>query len=327
MSARFASILGVAGTLALSTHAFAFCRATTCDPSKDSCERDSGSCLTTGKPLTWTSSCLQVYMQADGLPSQGISFAAAKQSLTRAFDAWLSVDCSGAPPLLEVQVMGPITCGASEYNPTQKNANIVVFRSDEWPYIGGEDALGFTHLSFNADTGELWDADIEINAVGQAYSIGDPVMGADLDSVLTHEAGHLLGLAHTLDKNATMFASYTPGTSTLRTLDSDDMKAVCAAYPTDRVPSRTSCAPRHGFSDACSADQPPNSATNEGTDQEATGNGDVSTSSKGCAFVAAPSRFDWFARIAALGGAFGLCVRRRRARHQFVSCERGVRQR
>jgi hypothetical protein len=327
MNARFCSLLVTAGALALSTHAFAFCRATTCNPSMELCERDRNLCLTTGKPLYWASSCTQVYMQADGLPSQGISFDAAQQSLTRAFAAWLSVDCAGAPPLLDVQVPGPITCGASEYNPTQKNANLVVFRSDEWPYIGGEDALGFTHLTFNSDTGELWDADIEINAVQAKYSIGDPVQGADLDSVLTHEVGHLLGLAHTLDEDATMFASYTEGTNTLRSLAADDKKAMCAAYPPDRTPSRSSCSPRHGFSDACSTDQPANSATNEGTDQEATSNDEVSASSKGCAFVTAPPDLDWCAQMAALAGAFGLCVLRRRARHQFVSCGRSVRQR
>jgi hypothetical protein len=238
MKARLLSALLGAATLALASHGSAFCRATTCDPSKAACERDSSSCLVTGTPLFWASSCFQVYVQADGAPKQGISFATAKESVSRAFTAWLSADCGGAAPLIDVQVLGPITCDTAEYNKTQKNANIVLFREDEWPYVGAEDALGFTHLTFNADTGELWDADLEINAVSYRFSVGDPVTDNDLDSMLTHEAGHMLGLAHTLVTDATMFGKYTAGTESQRTLADDDVQAVCATYPANRSPSR-----------------------------------------------------------------------------------------
>ena len=114
-----------------------------------------------------------------------------------------------------------------EYNSTQNNANILAVRDDEWPYVGAEDALAFTHLHFDTDTGELYDADIEVNSVIQRYSVSEPVNGADLDSVLTHEVGHLLGLSHTLVTDATMYASYTEGTDSLRTLTDDDVHGVC----------------------------------------------------------------------------------------------------
>lgn len=329
MSVRALSTLLASGVLLLAAHSSAYCQATSCDPSKALCARDAQSCLTTGLPLAWSSSCLQVYVQADGSPAQGISFDAAKASVTRAFDTWLAADCGKAAPSLSVQVLGPIACDASEYNPTQKNANIVVFRDKEWPYIGGEDALGFTHLRFDPKTGELWDADIEINAVAEPYSIGEPVTGADLDSVLTHEAGHLLGLAHTLAKDATMFSSYTPGTDTLKTLAADDVRAVCAVYSPERVPSRTSCAPRHGFSAACGADQPENSATNEGTDQEVTpADGNGSPASKGCAMGFPQSQFPCWPSALLGAAAVGLILSRRRARrHQLVSCAGSARPR
>jgi hypothetical protein len=270
-----------------------------------------------------------VYVQADGSRAQGISFATTKASVTRAFDAWLSADCGGASPSIEVQVMGPISCATSEYNSTQKNANIVMFRDEQWPYPGSEDALAFTHLQFDADTGELFDADLEINSFEYEFSSGDPVAMNDLDSILTHEAGHMLGLAHTLVNDATMFAQYEPGTSTLRTLAADDAQGACASYAPDRVPSRTSCAPRHGFSGVCGVEQPENSGTNEGTDLEnaASGVGDVPTS-KGCSFAGAEnSRGGLVLPFAALG-FLGLCWRRRRSScHQFVPCERGKRQR
>jgi hypothetical protein len=326
MRAALASALAITATFFISSHAWAFCRATTCDPSKAQCLRDNEQCLTTGEPLFWASSCVQVYVQADGSPRQGISFDMAKQSVSRAFGAWLSADCGRAAPLLDVQVLGPITCGTAEYNPTQRNANIVVFRNDEWPYIGAEDALGLTTVHFDSDTGELWDADIELNAIAGQFSVGDPVTGDDLDSILTHEAGHLLGLAHTLAQDATMFASYTAGTDTLRTLASDDVSAVCDVYAPDRVPSRTSCSPRHGFSDACGADQPANSGTNAGTDQEVAANSGGIDMSKGCVFAPTFATPSWPSSIAMFASALCLLRRRRgQPRLPSVSCERVAR--
>jgi len=312
MKAQLLSTLLGAATLAVASHSLAFCRATTCDPSKAACARNSDSCLTTGIPLFWSSSCLQVYVQANGSPKQGISFATAQESVSRAFTTWLSAACGGASPLLDVQVLGPITCNTAEFNKTQKNANIVLFREDEWPYVGAEDALGFTHLTFNADTGELWDADLEINAVAYRFSVGDPVTDNDLDSMLTHEAGHMLGLAHTRVLDATMFATYAVGTDSQRTLADDDVRAVCASYPADRTPSRTSCSPRYGFSDACGAEQSANSATDEGTDQEKTPSGETP---RGCSFKGGTSSAGSGGSIVVAACAVSVCFVRRRRFH------------
>jgi len=298
-------------TLAVSSPSWAFCRATSCDSSKNNCARDAQGCLTEGIPLYWASSCVEVYVQASGSVAQGIGFATFKESVSRAFGAWLSADCGGAPPLIDVQVMGPISCDVAEYNQTKKNANIVMFRDDRWPYMGAEDVLAFTHLRFNADTGELWDSDLEINSFEFQFSVGDPVTNTDLDSMLTHEAGHMLGLAHTLVTDATMYAHYKPGSDTLRTLADDDTSGMCAVYAPDRVPSRTSCSPRHGFSDRCAAAQPENSATNEGTDNEAeSSKGDPA--SKGCALTVARSVGGYPVAVISALALLGIFVRRPR---------------
>ncbi len=246
-------------TLLAARGAHAFCQATTCDPTKisDMCEFDAQNCLTVGLPLVWQSNCVTVSVQADGAPKQNIDYETALGSVTRAFAAWTGASCDGGPPAMTVQVSGPITCDASEYNPDKGNANIVVFRQDSWPYVGGQDALGLTSVHFEAATGTIWDSDIEVNAVDATLSVGDPVPAnaVDLDSLLTHEAGHLLGLAHTTDKSATMFPGYTEGTSTLRHLAQDDIKGICTLYPPGRQASSTSCEPRHGYSDLCGAQQ------------------------------------------------------------------------
>jgi len=249
---------GAALTFALCSarDARAFCRATTCDSNDTDCELDAEQCQTVGAPLAWTSGCVTVHVQADGSAAQGVDYVAAAASVTRAFASWTDAPCTDGKPSISVRVKGPISCDASEYNVDRGNANIVVFR-ETWPYVGGEDALGMTRVRFNPTTGEIYDADIELNAAMEALSVGAAQPGhVDLDSLLTHEAGHLLGLSHTVDEAATMYPGYELGSTALRSLASDDITGLCRIYPPNRNPSSASCEPRHGFSDACGADQP-----------------------------------------------------------------------
>jgi hypothetical protein len=209
--------------------------------------------------LSWRSSCVTVGVQQMGSPRNGLTFDDVAPLVEQAFGAWLQADCGDGHPSIDVQMLGPIECGVSEYNSKVGNANIVLFREDEWPYVGAANAIGLTTTRFDKDTGALWDADIELNGVGANLSIGDPIVGDDLLSVLTHEAGHFLGLSHSPDPTATMKALYDPSIdgASFRTLAEDDVAGICAVYPTDRVPATRSCENRHGFSTQCGADQPP----------------------------------------------------------------------
>ncbi len=53
----------------------------------------------------------------------------------------------------------------------------------------------------------------------------------DLQNTITHEAGHLVGLAHSPVAGATMNATTKPGETTKRSLSPDDVAGVCAIYP------------------------------------------------------------------------------------------------
>jgi hypothetical protein len=72
-------------------------------------------------------------------------------------------------------------------------------------------------------------------------------LAVDLPSVLVHELGHVLGLSHSQDTLATMYASYRPdgGQSSLAV---DDKLGIChlyeSAHPRDECSSGRDCAPR-----------------------------------------------------------------------------------
>ena len=260
---RGSSALGAAAVVAAllaAPGAHAFCRTTTCDPSKpvEHCQLDADQCGVTGNTLGWRSSCVTVGVQQLGSPHNGLGYDDVAPLVEQAFGAWMQADCGGGKPSIDVQLLGPIECGISQYNPDRGNANIVLFREDDWPYVGAANAIGLTTTRFDKKTGDLWDADIELNGVGATLSIGDPITGDDLLSVLTHEAGHFLGLSHSLDPTATMRAIYDPTRDgdDFRSLAPDDISGICAVYPPDRQPATDSCENRHGFSQQCGADQP-----------------------------------------------------------------------
>lgn len=278
--------------------AFGFCRTTTCDPAdpKQHCKVDAMQCVTSGVPLSWRSSCVTVGVQGSGSPRNGLSYDEVAVVVERAFGTWMKAGCGSGAPSIDVKLIGPVECGVSEYNSKAGNANIVLFREDDWPYVGAANAVGLTTTRFDNMTGELWDADIELNGVEGDLSVGDPIRGVDLLSVLTHEAGHFLGLSHSPDQTATMRAVYLPqqdGTS-FRTLASDDVAGICAIYPPDRKPATTSCENRHGFSSECGADQPASANESKGCSL-AVSHG---TESRGATGVLALLALAWTTRLA-----------------------------
>jgi MYXO-CTERM domain-containing protein len=202
-----------------------------------------------GTPLSWASKCIGFSVQQDA--SAQIDLASAEALMEQAFAAWETADCGGAAPSIGAQNLGPVACTQTEYNIEQGNANTVVFRDAEWPYTGQGQTLALTTVTYDLDTGEIYDADLEVNGTSEVQlTTGDTGVVYDLPSILTHEAGHMLGLAHSEVADATMRIEYVPGDTTLRDLAADDMNAICTTYP----PSRSATCeptPRHGFQSEC----------------------------------------------------------------------------
>ncbi len=185
--------------------------------------------------------------------STNIPLEEATRAVDRGFAAWMNAVCpGGGSPQVEVSNFGPVSCDQHEYNPNGGNANIVSFREEDWPYEGLGTAVALTTLTYNVETGIIYDADLELNAHGATLTTSDKDVQFDVQSIVAHEAGHFLGIAHSTDVDATMYPDYSAGTIGLRVLSSDDVRAICAAYPpSSPLPSRCDPTPRHGFSGEC----------------------------------------------------------------------------
>jgi Matrixin len=267
MRARSQALSAVAWMVAIAIPraAGAYCQSAAC-PSEGPGSSTQGTLCNPAEPgvdcgiaLQWRQPCVSFDVQQDA--SSQVDYATADQTLTQALNAWMAVDCGGGPPSIQVFDFGSVACDQVEYNQHGGNANILLFRDAAWPHDtggGGVDTLALTTVTYDVDKGDIYDADIEVNTADNTFTTTDSPgpMDVDLLSVLTHETGHFLGLAHSQDDTATMFASYVMGTTTIRNLSPDDQAAICAAYPVGRSATGACTGlPRHGWAPVCLGDQ------------------------------------------------------------------------
>jgi hypothetical protein len=126
-------------------------------------------------------------------------------------------------PSISVIPLGATSSTTTGYDRSGPNENLIVFRDHDWPNDPG--ALAQTTVSFEADTGRILDADIELNAANFDFT---PEL---LELTLLHEAGHFFGLAHSTDPNSVMVRSVEVGMPPPAALSSDDAQGICAIYP------------------------------------------------------------------------------------------------
>ncbi len=230
-----AAAAGVLGLLsALAAPASAFCPARTCNRATENCVQDQNGCLVTGEPLAWRRRDVSVAVDPAGSARLGITAAQTAEVLQRAFDSWQQVSCPlGGRPSLSLRVADPRPGAMNEGDA------LVTYVDTGWTSPKGYGAI--TELTVDGDTGAIEHALLHINSETHALAIDAQAPAVDLQAVLTHEVGHLIGLDHSRVPGATMVAETQAfGTSELRSLDADDIAGVCALYPVREPEPRSS---------------------------------------------------------------------------------------
>ena len=216
-------------------------------------------CVEKGALLEWSNPCLSYAVDRRG--SVWMDQEDIETAVDAAFATWQNAECPGGstPNLVFKPSIQPSTCKRAELN-TAGNVNTIAFL-DPWedPCIEEGDqpydprAFAVTIVWHNTDTGEMYDADMMINdqqfipnkTAGGPYAdcpeTGCLGADADLRGIITHEAGHFIGIGHSnpddiRDPNdpcvvATMFASAERNAVEKRSLAPDDIDAVCDIYP------------------------------------------------------------------------------------------------
>lgn len=227
----------------------AFCRTTTCRTTAEKeCAKDDNECVIEGTPLAWPSRCVGFSFQAQGTAK--LVPEDTKQAILSAFATWSEHECpDGSTASIAISATADVPCKLPQANKDGANVNVVFFRDDEWPYRGIDGTLATTTVTYDGD-GAIWDADIAVNAAFNDVTLSETDAEYDVQSIVVHEVGHFLGIAHSDDENALMAPTYSPG-SVRRDVSDDDVDALCTIYPAGRSAS-CSVEPRGGFGARCS---------------------------------------------------------------------------
>ena len=175
----------------------------------------------------WKQNTVSVNVEdsVDLLGHEGEAFDA----VIRAATAW-----QNAPGILPTLVVQRGPDDPIGYRRNGRNRNTVRFAPGGDPLANG--ALAITVITFDAHAKEILDADVVLNGEhGFAFFDHDArdegMQTYDLQNVLTHELGHLLGLGEDMtDVDATMYAFSQPGETGKRDLEIVDKDSIAALY-------------------------------------------------------------------------------------------------
>jgi hypothetical protein len=183
-------------------------------------------------------------------------------AISRSLQTWQAVsdDCGS----LSLQEGARVPERAADYDPlASDNRNLVLFRTqkcstvapsnsscwaqqtcqniyDCWMWQSG--TIAITTTTHDPETGEIFDADIELNASSFTFTARDGAVcpfalqnqsciATDVENTMTHEFGHALGLDHTDYPASTMNPQAPLGETTKRTVDPGSKQFICDVYP------------------------------------------------------------------------------------------------
>jgi len=179
-----------------------------------------------GRAVHWETARLEIEVAPDLV--SGLGTGAIRAATRRAGRAW---EGYGTPDFAV----------SAEAPPAQYLAGtpgVQIVRRAPWPHA--RRFLALTVTQYDDRTGRLLDADVLINP---GKPIGDGPREFDLQTVLTHELGHVLGLGESdADSRATMWPDIPLAQTHQRTLADDDVRGIRAIYAGQALRSPGGCA-------------------------------------------------------------------------------------
>lgn len=176
--------------------------------------------------LYWTTRSMYFYINENC--STDLPVDDCLRAVQAAFSVWDIVPCAdfelvygGTTPRTDI--------GFDEKN-WSNNINLIIWYESNWQ--DDPTAIALTTNTYDSSSGEIVDADIELNGVNFSFTTPEssyPI--TDIQNTLVHEAGHVIGLDHSADLSASMYASAKQGETEKRDLSQDDIDGICYVYP------------------------------------------------------------------------------------------------